>query len=85
MVLKGHEPFPAIAVDRHWTLIAANASIAPLLSAVSDQSLLTPPVNVLRLSLPIRWARHSERFLMWGANPCGCRLRRSTLTGGVSR
>src|SRR3954451_15604266 len=28
IVLKGHEPFPAIAVDRHWTLIAANAAIA---------------------------------------------------------
>ncbi|MGO7815304.1 transcriptional regulator, partial [Rhizobium ruizarguesonis] len=70
MVLKGHEPFPAIAVDRHWTLIAANAAIAPLLSAVSDHSLLRPPVNVLRLSLhPQGLARHSERFLIWGANP----------------
>ncbi|MBX4906262.1 MULTISPECIES: helix-turn-helix transcriptional regulator [Rhizobium] len=51
MVLKGHEPFPALAVDRHWTLVAANAAIAPLLSGVADQSLLAPPVNVLRLSL----------------------------------
>ncbi|MBX5009414.1 helix-turn-helix transcriptional regulator [Rhizobium lentis] len=51
MVLKGHEPFPAIAIDRHWTLIAANAAIAPLLEAVADASLLEPPVNVLRLSL----------------------------------
>src|SRR5687767_12915553 len=23
-ILKGHEPFPALAVDRHWTLVAAN-------------------------------------------------------------
>jgi transcriptional regulator with XRE-family HTH domain len=50
-VLKGHEPFPAIAIDRHWTLVAANAAIAPLLEAVADPSLLEPPVNVLRLSL----------------------------------
>lgn len=50
-VLKGHEPFPALAVDRHWTLIAANAALAPLLSGVADISLLEPPVNVLRLSL----------------------------------
>lgn len=51
MVLKGHEPFPAIAIDRHWTLIAANGAIAPLLEAVAEASLLEPPVNVLRLSL----------------------------------
>ncbi len=23
-VLQGHEPYPALAVDRHWTLVAAN-------------------------------------------------------------
>jgi len=51
LVLKGHEPFPSIAVDRHWNLVASNAAIAPLLADIADQSLLTPPVNVLRLSL----------------------------------
>lgn len=50
MVLKGHEPYPAIAIDRHWTLMAANRAVAPLLSSVSTE-LLQPPVNVLRLSL----------------------------------
>jgi transcriptional regulator with XRE-family HTH domain len=51
LLLKGHEPYPAIAVDRHWTLLAANAAVAPLLAAVADPDLLRPPVNVLRLSL----------------------------------
>lgn len=51
LVLKGHEPYPAIAVDRHWNLIAGNASIGPFLEGIADQSLLAPPVNVLRLSL----------------------------------
>lgn len=50
LVLKGHEPYPAIAVDRHWTLVAANAAVAPLLVGV-DPALLRPPANVLRLSL----------------------------------
>ncbi|PSM18518.1 helix-turn-helix transcriptional regulator [Nitratireductor sp. StC3] len=50
-VLKGHEPFPAIAVDRHWNLVKANRAIAPFLQAVADPALLEPPVNVLRLSL----------------------------------
>ena len=50
-ILKGHEPFPALAVDRGWTLVAANAAVAPLLALVEDAALLAPPVNVLRLSL----------------------------------
>lgn len=49
-ILKGHEPFPALAVDRHWTLVAANDPVPPLLAGVAD-ALLDPPVNVLRLSL----------------------------------
>ena len=51
LVLKGHEPFPALAIDRHWTLVMANGALAPLLTGIADISLLTPPVNVLRLSL----------------------------------
>ena len=50
LVLEAHEPFPALAVDRHWQLVAANAGIAPFLAGSAPQ-LLAPPVNVLRLSL----------------------------------
>jgi transcriptional regulator with XRE-family HTH domain len=50
LVLKAHEPFPALAVDRHWQLIAANGGLAPMLGGVAAR-LLEPPVNVLRLSL----------------------------------
>src|SRR3954468_15312888 len=50
LVLKGHEPYPAIAIDRHWTLVAHNAAV-PALIASADPGLLAPPVNVLRLSL----------------------------------
>jgi hypothetical protein len=50
LVLKAHEPFPALAVDRHWTLVAANAGLAPMLAGAAA-FLLEPPVNVLRLSL----------------------------------
>jgi transcriptional regulator with XRE-family HTH domain len=49
-VLAGHEPYPALLVDRHWTLIDGNAAI-PLLTAGAAAYLLEPPVNVLRLSL----------------------------------
>jgi len=50
LVLKAHEPFPALAVDRHWQMVAANAGVAPFLAGVAPH-LLEPPVNVLRLSL----------------------------------
>jgi transcriptional regulator with XRE-family HTH domain len=50
LVLQAHAPNPAIAIDRHWTLVAANRSVAPLLAGV-DAELLKPPVNALRLSL----------------------------------
>jgi transcriptional regulator with XRE-family HTH domain len=48
LVLEGHEPHPALAIDRHWTLVAANRAAQLLLGGV-DELLLTPPVNVLRL------------------------------------
>lgn len=50
-ILKGHEPYPALAVDRLWRLLAANAAVSRLMGLVADEALLQPPVNVLRLSL----------------------------------
>ena len=49
-LLDAHEPAPALAVDRHWQLVAANRMVEPLLAAVAP-ALRAPPVNVLRLSL----------------------------------
>ena len=49
-VLRGHEPFPAVVVDRHWGLVAGNRTV-PLMTAGAAEHLLEPPVNVLRLSL----------------------------------
>jgi transcriptional regulator with XRE-family HTH domain len=49
-LLKAHEPYPALTVDRHWTMVSANSAVAPLLAAV-DPELIKPPLNVLRLSL----------------------------------
>ena len=49
-VLAAHAPFPALAVDRHWTLVAGNAAVGALLGGVAAE-LLQGAVNVLRLSL----------------------------------
>ena len=50
VILKAHEPYPALAVDLRWNLVAANAVVAPLLAGV-EPTLLQPPLNVVRLSL----------------------------------
>jgi transcriptional regulator with XRE-family HTH domain len=49
-LLKAHEPYPALTVDRHWTLVAANGAVTPLIAGV-DPDLVKPPLNVVRLSL----------------------------------
>lgn len=65
LILTGHEPHPALAVDRHWSLVFANRAVAPLLAGV-DERLLKPPVNVLRLSLhPAGLAPRVANFREW--------------------
>src|SRR5215216_5086593 len=49
-VLAAHKPYPAHAVDRHWTLVASNNVAWPLIGEVAP-ALLEPPINVLRLIL----------------------------------
>ena len=49
-LLDAHEPWPALAVDRHWHLVAHNRML-PLLMSSASAALLQPPINVLRLSL----------------------------------
>ena len=46
---QGHEPYPALAVDRRWILIADSPRGPPV--SGRGGALLAPPVNVLRLSL----------------------------------
>jgi hypothetical protein len=68
LVLKGHEPYPAIAIDRHWTLVAANRAVAPFFAGI-DPALLEPPVNVLRVSLHAKGlAPRIANFAEWRAH-----------------
>jgi ATP synthase F0 subunit c len=65
LVLKGHGPYPALAIDRHWQLAMMNDAVAPLLDGVAAE-LLQPPVNVLRLSLhPRGLAPRIVNFAEW--------------------
>jgi transcriptional regulator with XRE-family HTH domain len=50
-ILKRHEPYPGIAVDRHWNLVAANSSVVALAESLEiDPALAEPPVNALRVT-----------------------------------
>jgi transcriptional regulator with XRE-family HTH domain len=49
-VLAGHEPYPALVVDRHWDLVDANTGLALFTDLVAPH-LLAPPANVLRATL----------------------------------
>ncbi|GAA1779530.1 helix-turn-helix transcriptional regulator [Streptomonospora arabica] len=74
-MLTGHEPYPAVVVDRRWDLLDANAGIALLTETVADH-LLSPPVNVLRASLhPEGMAPRIANLGEWRAHLLG-RLRR---------
>jgi transcriptional regulator with XRE-family HTH domain len=68
-ILEGHMPYPALAVDRGWDLVAGNEAVFTMADLAEDKSLLEPPINVIRLSLHPRglapyilnlaqWRRH---------------------------
>ena len=52
LILSGHEPYPAVAVDRAWNMVAANSAMLALTEVVEiDPALLEPPINVIRIGL----------------------------------
>jgi transcriptional regulator with XRE-family HTH domain len=64
-VLHAHDPYPALAVDRHWNLVAHNRAAAAFMADLPAQ-LLTPPINVLRVSLhPDGLAPRIANFAAW--------------------
>lgn len=65
LVLQAHEPFPALALDRHYQLVAANRAVPLFLHGLPDE-LLAPPVNIVRLSLhPQGLAPRIVNFGQW--------------------
>src|SRR6202047_1697509 len=72
LVLKAHEPNPALAYDRHWNLVSANRMVAPLLQGI-PQRLLGQPFNILRLGFhPEALAARTVNLAEW----CGHLLER---------
>src|SRR5689334_7124253 len=68
MILRAHEPNPALAYDRHWNLVSANRMLAPLLEGVAER-LLGEPINVLRLAFdPEGLAPRTVNLSEWAAH-----------------
>lgn len=80
-VLTGHEPYPAVVVDRGWNLVDANASVALFTDGLPPE-LLAPPTNALRVSLhPAGLAPRIVNLGEWRAHLLGRLRRRVALTG----
>ncbi|QWG25222.1 helix-turn-helix transcriptional regulator [Bradyrhizobium sediminis] len=68
LVLRAHEPNPALAYDRHWNLVSANRMVAPLLDGI-PQRLLGQPLNILRLAFhPEALAPRTVNLAEWSSH-----------------
>ncbi|MDR7280912.1 helix-turn-helix domain-containing protein [Catenuloplanes atrovinosus] len=80
-VLTGHEPYPALVLNRWWELLDGNAAVPPLVEGAAAH-LLEPPVNVLRLTLhPDGLARRIVNLAQWRAHLLGQLRRRADHLG----
>ncbi len=69
-ILEGHAPHPALAFDRHWNLLFANAAASALMTGIAP-ALLEPPINILRLSLhPDGLAPKIGNYREWRMHIC---------------
>lgn len=81
LVLRHHEPFPALVVDRGWDLVRANQGVGMLLDGVAPH-LLEDGANVMRLSLhPEGLAPRVVDFGSFSAHVLGRLRRQAALTG----
>jgi transcriptional regulator with XRE-family HTH domain len=66
--LRAHEPYPAVVVDRHHNLLAANDALELLLAGVAPE-LLEPPANGMRIALhPDGMAPRTLNLAEWSAH-----------------
>jgi transcriptional regulator with XRE-family HTH domain len=65
--LAAHEPFPAVVIDRHWNVVAANRGVAYVNRDVAPE-LRAPPANALRIALhPDGLASRISNFPDWSS------------------
>jgi transcriptional regulator with XRE-family HTH domain len=80
-LLRGHEPYPAVLVNRRWDVVSANRAVQVLLAGIAP-ALLAPPINVMRVSLhPDGLAPHVVNFDEYRAHLLTRLARQVHLTG----
>ena len=80
-VLAAHDPYPALALDRRWNVVSANAAALRLLAPI-DPDLAKPPVNVIRASLhPRGLSSRIVNLAAWRAHLLERLRRQWALTG----
>jgi transcriptional regulator with XRE-family HTH domain len=57
-LIRAHDPYPALVVDRHWNMVMANDGASGLVANVAAH-LVEPPLNVYRVTL------HPEGMAQW--------------------
>jgi transcriptional regulator with XRE-family HTH domain len=68
-ILTGHEPYPALIVDRQWEVVASNEPAQAILREGVAEELLAPPANALRITMhPDGLAPHILNFDEWSAH-----------------
>ena len=51
LLLRRHEPFPAIVTDRRWNVIQANSAAVRLMTMLLGEARMTRPLNHMRMFL----------------------------------
>jgi len=70
-ILQAHKPYPAFAVDRHWTVVMSNAALPQLYEGCSAD-LMQTPVNAMRLILhPAGMSPRILNYAAWRAYSLG--------------
>ena len=81
-MLEHHEPFPAVVMDRGWTVVRANAGATSLFTRLLEPETIPEPANVLRLMIesgPVQ-----RRVVNWSAVvPALLERARREAVGGV--
>jgi transcriptional regulator with XRE-family HTH domain len=83
LFLGAHDPYPAVAVDGGWNLVAANDSLGIVLEGVAPW-LLEPPANALRITLhPDGMAPGIVNLAEWSGHLLHRLQRRAAITGSA--
>jgi transcriptional regulator with XRE-family HTH domain len=66
-VLDAHDPYPGVALDRHWNIVLANAAAQRMVGVLPPALAQAQPLNIIRIGLhPDGMAAHTANFDEWG-------------------